>query len=404
MSDEELTDEDLFYRGFLEDSPLESPNEDQVQARIKSYLDRLYLFEKRELEKFNLALDHSLLEIRELKDIVINERLADLESANEFSWLGLLLSVVVLPFAGAAVAAVASIALHRILRNRLLFAKLTSKLKINEPLSSKQKQSLLDMENFKYSFENGKIKVKLKQTQNFLVNPDSIEAKVFTELPDIVKDMFDNSVASVPSSSSVKPKKRAKTQVRFADVVLDLRLKFKADVTSLDMRHNKFMETLDYQFNSNDSLPFVKDLAKVIYTHISEDPIQSLKVQPISDTDHIKLLSQNIFAHLLMFSNIPVPVEIKPEQRVTQAIRDPGFKPTYTFVTDKIIPEHVIANKTQKAVLNELGHIFLVPNELRQNRVVSYADKYPDDQRTRHIEVVKLFGTLIKRSRLTTPR
>ena len=400
MSDKELTNDDLFYQGFLEDSPLVSPNEDQVKARIKSYLQRLYLSEKGELEKFNLALDHSLLEIRELKDIVINERLADLESANEFSWLGLLLSVVVLPFAGAAVAAVASVALHRIFRNRLLFAKLTSTLKIKGPLSSKQRQTLLDMENFKYSFKNGKIKVALKQKQNMLVNPNSIEAKIFTELPDIVKDMFDNSVAGIPSSTKPKSPKSLKKQVRFTEVILDLRIKFKADVTSLDRRHNKFMEALDYEFNSDDSLPFVKDFARVVYTHISEDPIQTLKVRPISTNDHLRLLSQNIFAHLLVFSNIAVPVEIKPEQSISQTIRDPGFKPTYTFVNDKIIPEHVIANKTQKAVLDELGHIFIVPNELRQNRVVSYAEKYPDKQRIRHIEVVKRFGTLVRMNKL----
>lgn len=400
MSDKQLTNDDLFYKGFLEDSPLASPNEDQVKARIKSYLQRLYLSEKGELEKLNLALDHSLLEIRELKDIVINERLADLESANEFSWLGLLLSVVVLPFAGAAVAAVASVALHRIFRNRLLFAKLTSTLKIKGPLSSKQRQTLLAMENFNYSFKNGKIKVAFKQTQTILVNSNSIEAKIFTELPDIVKDMFDNSVAGIPSTTKAKSKKSPKKQVRFTEVILDLRIKFKADVTSLDRRHNKFMEALDYQFNSDDSLPFVKDFARVVYTHISEDPIQSLKVHPISDNDHLKLLSQNIFAHLLVFSNIAVPVEIKPEQSIPQTIRDPGFKPTYTFVNDKIIPEHVIANKTQKAVLDELGHIFIVPHELRQNRVVSYAEKYPDNQRIRHIEVVKRFGTLVRMNKL----
>ena len=97
---------------------------------------------------------------------------------------------------------------------------------------------------------------------------------------------------------------------------------------------------------------------------------------------------------------ILIYIDIKPEQSIPQTIRDPGFKATYTFVNDKIIPKYVIANKTQKAVLDELGHIFIVPNELRRNRVVSYAEKYPGNQRIRHIEVVKRFGTLVRMNKL----
>ena len=98
-------------------------------------------------------------------------------------------------------------------------------------------------------------------------------------------------------------------------------------------------------------------------------------------------------------------IDIKPEQSIPKTIQVPGFKATYTFVNDKTIPKYAIANKTQKAVLNELEHIFIVPNELRQNRVVSYAEKYPDNQRIRHIEVVKRFGTLVRMNKLpvTTP-
>ncbi len=72
MSDKEPTEEELFYKGFIEDSPLVSPNEDQVKARIKGYLKKLHKDEVTELEKFETALNHSLLEIDQLQKIVIN--------------------------------------------------------------------------------------------------------------------------------------------------------------------------------------------------------------------------------------------------------------------------------------------------------------------------------------------
>jgi hypothetical protein len=391
-----MTDEEFFQSVVVDSTPLLPPNNEQIKLKISSYLDGLYKAERDELNKFKKALTYSLEEINEIKFFVINERLAKLEKANEFSWLGLLTSILIIPLVSTAVAAAASFAIHRILQNRLLFATFTRKLKIDGKLSRKQKEQLFEMENFKYDFV--KSKGKLKQPHKILVNSGSIDAKIYTELPGIVKDMFDNAV-DVNYDSAPKPPLDAKAKVRFSVITLSLDLKFEAEVKSLESRHSNLMDNLNHQLAASNSEQIVFDFAKTIYDHISQNPIKSLEVQTISESDQIRLLAQNIFAPLLAFSSIQVPVEIEPERIVPERrIRDAGYKPTYTVLNEIIYPKHVKANEFQKKLLDELGHIFLVPNELLRGRVLTYDEKYPKNQRVRHLKIVKRFKFLMKQN------
>lgn len=358
-----------------------------LKQRIYDFLDSSEDEENKTISLLRSAIDRAEETIRLAHEAGQDERIANLEKAGSMTFLQITFDFALSLVGGNIVKFIAHASLKRILKNRLLYGTIRNKIRIKKSgISNKrQEKALIKFKLGKSSKHNKKHKFyDVSMFEEVLIEDNSWENLIFKSLPEIEKEFTSKMIEEKENLSSSSTNQIMQTRKQFFN---DQRTALRIQENTIIDHYNNLKSNIPSILKSSmDTIEFIRATQSSIKFEIvnSVNKNQSLDEAILEE----EILAQPIIINAVFRSIQDLP-SIKPKKRIPA--RDPGFKPTYTYIGETVLPERIKTSDTKKAYLKVLSETLFVPESLNTKSKIpfTFSKKYSGNPEKAIVELVK---------------